>query len=101
LGGLRFRTPGGSDALRLVDRAMGAQAALPNVRAEWDRVWYKGGSLASSAGTHVLVHSWLLEDAGRDPYVVVLMANSDGGGISGVNVQSVVARILQLTANLP
>ncbi len=101
MGGLRFSTPGGSDSLRLVDRAMGAQAALPNVRAEWDRVWYKGGSLASGAGTHVLVHTWLLEDAGRDPYVVVLVANSDGGGINAVNIQSVAGRILQLTAALP
>ncbi len=100
--GLRFRTYAGSDAFRVVDRAMGAQAAQPNVRAEWDRVWYKGGSLASSAlGTHVLVHTWLLEDAGRDPYVVVVMANSDGGGINAQNLQSVAGRILQLTAALP
>lgn len=100
--GLRFRTYAGSDAFRVVDRAMSAQAAQPNVRAEWDRVWYKGGSLASTAlGTHVLVHTWLLEDAARDPYVVVLMANSNGGGINAQNVQSVAGRILQLTAALP
>jgi beta-lactamase class A len=100
--GLRYGTYSGSEAQRLVDRAMGASAAQPNVRAEWDRVWYKGGSLASSAnGTHVLVHSWLLEDAGRDPYVVVVMSNSDGGGIDAFNVQSVAGRILQLAAALP
>jgi hypothetical protein len=100
--GLRFRTYAGSDAFRVVDRAMGAQAAQPNVRVEWDRVWYKGGSLASGAfGTHVLVHTWLLEDAGRDPYVVVVMANSDGGGINAFNIQSVAGRLLQLTAALP
>jgi hypothetical protein len=99
---LRFRTYGGSDAFRVVDRAMSAQAAQPNVRAEWDRVWYKGGSLTSSAlGTHVLVHTWLLEDAGRDPYVVVVMANSNGGGIDAFNVQSVAGRLLQLTAARP
>lgn len=100
--GLRFGTFAGSDAFRVVDRAMSASAAQPNVRAEWDRVWYKGGSLASSAlGTHVLVHTWLLEDAGRDPYIVVVMANSDGGGINAFNIQSVAGRILQLTAGLP
>lgn len=100
--GLRFRTYAGSDAFRVVDRAMSAQAAQPNVRAEWDRVWYKGGSLASNAlGTHVLVHTWLLEDAGRDPYVVVVMTNSSGGGINAVNTQSVAGRLLQLTAALP
>jgi hypothetical protein len=99
---LRYGTYAGSEAMRVVDRAMSAAAAQPNVRAEWDRVWYKGGSLASSAnGTHVLVHVWLLEDAGRDPYVVVVMANSDGGGINAVNIQSVAGRILQLTAALP
>ena len=100
--GLRFRTFAGSDAFRVVDRAMSAQAAQPNVRAEWDRVWYKGGSLASNDfGTHTLVHTWLLEDAGRDPYVVVVMGNSDGGGINASNTQSVAGRILQLTAALP
>lgn len=100
--GLRFRTYAGSDAFRVVDRAMSASAAQPNVRAEWDRVWYKGGSLASTAlGTHVLVHTWLLEDAGRDPYVVVVMTNSDGGGIDQFNTQSVAGRLLQLTATLP
>ena len=41
-----------------------------------------------------------LKDAGRDPCAVVLMANSDAGGINAVDVQSVVGRILQLTANL-
>lgn len=100
--GLRFRTYAGSDAFRVVDRAMSASAAQPNVRAEWDRVWYKGGSLASgSFGFHVLVHTWLLEDAGRDPYVVVVMGNSDGGGINEFNTQSVAGRLLQLTAALP
>lgn len=95
------RVPGGSEAFKMVDRAMGAGAAQPNVRSDWDRVWYKGGSLSSGAGFHVLVHAWLLEDAGRDPYVVVAMANSVGGGIDQFNVQSVTGRILQLVAALP
>lgn len=100
--GLRFGTFAGSDAFRVVDRAMSAAAAQPNVRAEWDRVWYKGGSLASGAnGLHVLTHAWLLEDAGRDPYVVVVMGNSDAGGIDTFNIQSIAGRILQLTAGLP
>ncbi len=96
------RLPAGSEAFKMVDRAMGAQAAQPNVRAAWDRVWYKGGSLASGAnGLHVLVHAWMLEDAGRDPFVVVVMSNSIGGGIDQSNVQSVAGRILQLVAALP
>lgn len=95
------RQPGGSEAFKLVDRALGAGAAQPNVRGAWDRVWYKGGSLASGAGLHVLVHAWMLEDAGRDPFVVVAMANKDDGGIDQFNVQSVTGRILQLVAALP
>ncbi len=95
------RLPAGSEAFKLVDRALGAQAAQPNVRAAWDRVWYKGGSLASGAGLHVLVHAWMLEDTGRDPFVVVVMSNSIGGGIDQFNVQSVAGRILQLVDALP
>lgn len=95
------RQAGGSEAFKLVDRAMSASVAQPNVRAAWDRAWYKGGSLASGAGLHVLVHAWLLEDGGRDPWVVVAMANSSAGGIDQFNVQSVLGRILQLVAAQP
>jgi hypothetical protein len=56
---------------------------------------------SGAPGTHVLVNTWPIRDARRDPYVVVVMANSDSGGISGVNIQSVAGRILQLTAALP
>lgn len=85
----------------MIDRAMSAGAAQPNVRSAWDRVWYKGGSLSSGAGFHVLVHAWFLEDAGRDPYVVIAMSNSVSGGIDEFFVQSVTGRILQLVAALP
>jgi hypothetical protein len=59
------RQPGGSEAFKLVDAAMSASVAQPNVRAAWDRDWDKGGSLASGAGLNVLVHAWPLEDSGR------------------------------------
>jgi hypothetical protein len=96
------RMPGGSEAFKLVDGALGAGVAQPNVRGQWDRAWYKGGSLASSANNfHVLVHAWMLEDAGRDPFVVIAMANSNTGGIDQFNVQSVTGRLLQLVALLP
>ncbi|MCE3003252.1 MAG: class A beta-lactamase-related serine hydrolase [Xanthomonadaceae bacterium] len=96
------RQPGGSEAFKLVDAAMSASVAQPNVRNAWDRAWYKGGTLASGGnGLHVLVHAWLLEDAGRDPYVVVAMANTSTGGIDQFNVQSVLGRILQLLAAAP
>ncbi|GAA4811326.1 hypothetical protein GCM10011365_18410 [Marinicella pacifica] len=94
--------PQGSDALALIERAMGAQTAQPEIRNNWDRSWYKGGSLVSGVnGYHVLTHAWLLEDNGHAPYVVVAMANDDNGGIDNNNgiykIQSVLARILELT----
>lgn len=92
------RLPQGSDAIALADRALGASVAQPGVRGAWDRAWYKGGSLASAAGLHVLTHAWMLEDRGGDPWVVVAMSNSDGGGIDAYQVQSVTNRILELVA---
>lgn len=92
------RLPQGSDAIVMADHALGAGVAQPGVRGAWDRVWYKGGSLASGAGFHVLTHAWMLEDRGSDPWVVVAMSNSDGGGIDGFKVQSITNRILQLVA---
>jgi hypothetical protein len=92
------RLPQGSDAIAMADRALGAGAAQPGVRGAWDRVWYKGGSLASGAGLHVLTHAWMLEERGSDPWVVVAMSNSDGGGIDQYKVQSITSRILQLVA---
>lgn len=91
----------GSLARQVVDRAYGAQAAQFRIRPNWDRVWYKGGSLVSGAtGYHVLTHAWLLEDNGRWPIVVVGMTNDSSGGIDADNgvfkVQSVLARILEL-----
>lgn len=96
------RSPGGSEAFKTVDRAMGAGVAQPNVRGQWDRVWYKGGSLSSGgAGFNVLTHAWFLEDAERDPFVVIALSNASAGGIDQFFVQSVTGRILQLVAQLP
>lgn len=94
--------PKGSAAMNLVDRAMGAQAAQPEVRKHWDRVWYKGGSLVSGVnGYQVLTHAWLLENNGHTPYVVVGMTNDANGGIDDNDglyiIQSVLGRILELT----
>lgn len=93
----------GSDAMQLVDRSYGAQAAQFGVRPLWDRVWYKGGSLVSgTSGYHVLTHAWLLENNGQWPIAVVAMTNDSSGGIDdddGIfKVQSVLSRILQLAA---
>lgn len=98
------------EALRLVDAAMGSGVAQPNVRDRWDRVWYKGGSLAQAANQfNVYTHAWLLERDGEAPLVLVALSNSPTGAISGTNsaavddifdIQSVTGRILQLLAEM-
>ena len=96
------RLPPGSEALQTVDAAFGAGAAQPDVRQDWDRVWYKGGSLAASVDDfHVLTHAWMLENAGGDPYVVIAMSNDSGGGINPFFVQSITGRLLELVSKLP
>nr|WP_315476675.1 serine hydrolase [uncultured Undibacterium sp.] len=89
-----------SPALRLIDRALSSQAAQPFVRGEWERVWYKGGSLEGTTGLLTLTHSWLVESDSRGTYVVVAMANNQAGGIDQFQVQSVTSRILQLVKAL-
>lgn len=89
-------------ALHTVDHALGAGVAQPGVRASWDRVWFKGGSLNStSTNQHVLTLAWMLERSGSQPLVVVAMSNSQAGGIDQFQVQSVTSRILELVAELP
>jgi hypothetical protein len=96
------RLPQGSDAIAVVDRALGAQAAQPEVRNAWDRVWYKGGSLrVSTTELRVLTHAWMLENAGDAPYVVVAMSNNESGNIDEFAVQSITGRILELVAQMP
>lgn len=94
--------PKGSVAMQLVDRVMGAQAAQVGVRNHWDRVWYKGGSLSSGSGYHVLTHGWLVESNGRPPWVVIGMTNDGSGGIEDddglFKIQSLLSRILELVA---
>ena len=101
----------GSDARTLVDAALGASVAQPNVRGDWDRVWYKGGSLAQAANQfNVFTHAWLLERNGQSPLVLVALSNSPNGAISGLNnggprndifdIQSLTGRLLELMETL-
>lgn len=92
----------GSDEMQLADAALGASVAQPNVRNEWDRVWYKGGNLESGVnGQLVLTHAWMLENSGQNPYVIVAMSNQQAGGIDVFDVQSITGRLLELVADLP
>jgi hypothetical protein len=75
--------PDRTNAQRLIDKAFGAGAFLPGVRNQWDRVWYKGGSLQStSTNQHVNTNAWMLEKVGRDPVVFVTYSNDPNGGLS-------------------
>ncbi|MEO7324605.1 MAG: serine hydrolase [Dokdonella sp.] len=95
------RLPQGSDAMNIVNQALTAQSAQPEVRNAWDRVWYKGGSLSGGDGYHVLTHAWMVQKNDQDPYVVIAMSNSDSGGIDQYKVQSITGRILQLVSQMP
>ncbi len=96
------RLPQGSEAMTTVDAALGASAGQPDVRGDFDRVWYKGGSLAVTAGNfHVLTHAWMLEDAGSDPYVVIALSNRSTGGIDQYDIQSITGRLLELVSQRP
>ncbi|MBX3725978.1 MAG: serine hydrolase [Xanthomonadales bacterium] len=100
-GALRL-LPKGSEAMTTVDAALGAGVAQPDVRGDFQRVWYKGGSLAQFAGQfHVLNHVWMLEDGGADAYVVIALSNDPGGAIDPFAVQSVTGRLLELVAERP
>lgn len=96
-------------ALELVDQAMGTSAGQPNVRNRWDRVWYKGGSLAQFANQYmVFTHAWMLERNGERPLVLVALSNSPTGSISGnavagsdiFDIQSVTGRMLELMSEM-
>ncbi|MBB5206836.1 serine hydrolase [Chiayiivirga flava] len=90
------------DAATTIDYAVGASSGQPGVRNRWDRVWYKGGSLAAAANDfHVLTHAWMLERTGEQPLVVVAMSNDGSGGVDQFDVQSVLGRVLELVAALP
>lgn len=96
----RLHAPG-SDAALLVERALQAGVAQPNVREKWDRVWYKGGSLVSGVnGTVVLTHAFMLEKEGKQPIVLVGLSNNPGSDIDGFAIQSILGRFLELAAEI-
>lgn len=65
-----------SAAFDIVANAAGGSAVFLGARDRWDRVWFKGGSLATRAGQFVLTLSWLFESDSKGAFVVVLMANN-------------------------
>ncbi len=96
----RQHTPG-SDAALVVERAMQVSVAQPNLRENWDRIWYKGGSLSSPTnGFLVLTHAFMLEREGEQPIAVIALSNNTGGNIDQFAVQSVLGRMFELADGL-
>ena len=100
---LRTRYPVGSDAFTLIDESMSSAAPFTNIRNAWDRVWFKGGSLASSVTgenqTRAQAFAWFLESTTRGRYVVVGIANNPIiGGIDTAAGRSLLTRLLELVA---
>jgi len=102
---LRNSAPVGTAQFEIIDRAMSASVAQPDVRNAWDRAWYKGGSLAGSNGgvneQRVLTHAWFLESAERGRFFVGAFANNRfSGNIDAFEVQSLTSRMLELVSVL-
>ena len=92
------RLPRDSAGFQLVDEALSAGAAQPDLRGNWDRVWYKGGNLVGTSNDQrVLTNAWMLESAEHGQFVVVAFANRRvSGNIDTFEVQSLTSRIMQL-----
>lgn len=102
LAGIRARV-GETSAFELSNAALGANSALVGLRSRWDRVWFKGGSLADGQGLRVLTLAWLLESAEHGTYVVVTMGNDDSGGAARIDQNrfvSVTSRVVDLVGEM-
>ena len=99
---LRTSAPVDSPQFEIIDRAMSASVAQPNVRGAWDRAWFKGGSLVgSNSEMRVLTKAWFLESAERGRFFVAALANNPvSGSIDQFEVQSLTGRILELVSEL-
>ncbi len=86
-----------SEAFELLDQAAGADAVLLSLRKRWDRVWQKGGSLATVDGNFVFTLSWLLESDDKGAYVVVIMLNNpDLSPVDHLPAFNIAARVEQI-----
>lgn len=70
-----------SAAGQFIDEAFSGEAALFGVRNEWDRVWYKGGSIPGGGpGLNViLTHATLVQSNDGRAHAIIVMFNSDAG----------------------
>lgn len=95
LAGMR-EFPDNSEAFNVLDTALGAETVGVNVRGDWERVWFKGGSLADNLGLRVLTYAWMFETDSRGAFAVIVFTNNDSGGNARIDqalVGSVALRI--------
>ncbi|MEM9173352.1 MAG: serine hydrolase [Pseudomonadota bacterium] len=88
-------TPG----FEVTDLAYGAETAVVNLRDQWERVWFKGGSLSDGSGLLVLTYGWMLETDNRGTFAVIVMTNNDPNGTARIDqgaVASVASRIIDI-----
>ena len=100
---LRTTYPIDSDAFSIINESMSSNAAFTGLRNEWDRVWFKGGSLAAGTAdgpeTRALAFAWFLESAERGRFVVVGVANNEfTGGVDQPITSALLVRLLDLLA---
>ncbi|MEL7538127.1 MAG: serine hydrolase [Pseudomonadota bacterium] len=88
-----------TDGFAVADQAYGAETFVVNLRNQWERVWFKGGSLSDGFGLRVLTYGWLVETDSRGAFVVVTMGNNDSGGNARIDeggFASVASRIIDI-----
>ncbi|MFK8051391.1 MAG: serine hydrolase [Woeseiaceae bacterium] len=88
-----------SEGFEITDQAYGAESFLVNLRNQWERVWFKGGSLDDGFGLRVLTYGWLVETDSRGAFVIVAMGNNDSGGNARIDqsaFSSVASRIMDI-----
>lgn len=91
--------PDSGEAFALINESYGANEGVWSLRRNWERVWFKGGSLADGQGLLVLTLGWLVESHDRGAFVVVGMANQDYTSptrIADGAFFSVMSRILEI-----
>ncbi|MEM8547214.1 MAG: serine hydrolase [Pseudomonadota bacterium] len=88
-----------TSGFEVLDLTYGAETLVVNLRDQWERVWFKGGSLGDGNGLRVLTYGWMFESDNRGAYAVILMGNNDSGGIARIDqaaFSSVASRIIDI-----
>lgn len=88
-----------TEGFATLDQAYGAEMLSVNLRSQWERVWFKGGSLSDFTGLRVLTYGWMLETDSRGAFAVIVMGNNDTGSTDRIDqgaFGSVAIRMVEL-----